>query len=117
MKKEQHPAIKLTNEVIKWFSSPNRYVKSGIDVFEDRKGNWLQSCDSEVIPLVCKTCLYGAVDLHRELLGIKKMSYRKKILNLLRELDELRGFAAKYTTPQAREMFVKVKKQLQKELQ
>ena len=45
------------------------------------------------------------------------MSYRKKILNLLRELDEFRGFAVKYTTPQAREMFVKVKKQLQKELQ
>ena len=116
MKKEQHPAIKLTNAVIEWFSSPNRYVKSGMNIFEDRKGNWLSSNDSTVRSLVCKTCLCGAVDLHRELLGIKKISYRVKIMNLLRSLNEFKGFAHKYTTPQAREMFVKVKKQLQKEL-
>ena len=119
--KKVHPAMQLVNAVIQWYSKPRRYVKRGVNVFEDKQGNELyininNGISKEEIPNICRACLLGSMDLQADILGITNLDHKYRVKSHLYDLPEFKGFSAKYTTPQAKNLFIKVKKALQKEL-
>lgn len=102
--KQKHPAIKLVDDCIKWFSKPGRYVKDGTEMYErNEKGD------------ICRTCLLGTVNLFSDnLTNSRAAAYLVK--DCLDDTAHKSGFYKHYTSSQAQAIFKKTKRLLVKTL-
>lgn len=120
MSKKLDPTIKVTNAIIRWYSKPKTYVKDGTAFFEDKNDNRLDSWikDKETAKNICRTCLIGSVKLWSFNLGYAEHDVSDRILDKVDNfVDPDNGFVKNYTALQAKNIFIKVKKELQKEIE
>lgn len=113
MSKKLHPAIKLTNAIIRWFNKPKTYVREGQHYYETQDGTYLPAyADNDNPGQICRTCLIGAVNLQARSLDL--VNFKDILLNEVDKIIDINnGYTKNRNYKQAQNVFIKVKNKLE----